>query len=707
MNIENPELELANQFVQYTNRNIYLTGKAGTGKTTFLHKLKAQSPKRMVVVAPTGVAAINAGGVTIHSFFQLPFGPIIPERLSGEKNGVQKYNKSKINIIKSLDLLVIDEISMVRADMLDGIDEVLRRFKNKHLPFGGVQILLIGDLQQLAPIVKNDEWEILHKYYNTMFFFSSKALQESQPISIELKHIYRQENEDFISILNQIRDNKITEGSLNMLNSRYKPNFNPPKEEGYINLTTHNANANRVNQNEINKLSNKSHTYTATITGNFPEYTYPTDERLTLKKGAQVMFVKNDSKPEKEYFNGKIGQIVSINDETITVKCPEDRSTIEVSKEKWDNITYNINESTKEIEEEIIGTFTQYPLRLAWAITIHKSQGLTFEKAIIDAEAAFAHGQTYVALSRCKSLEGIVLSSKISSQAIICNQSVSAFNKQIENNQPSTKELHLSQQKYQLSLIKNLFDYETTQYNLIACKKDLQAHDYRIQGNLLETINTITEGIIPQLIKITNSFLSQVVQLQDTNTPIEQNEALQDRIKKACIYFHEKSAEEIIKPLNNSTFSTDNKTINKNIREHLKKIDEDLGVKKICQESCKEGFSVQEYLKTRAKAILKKSDSSLPTKDTSIKTVAKHPELFQELFTWRKNIAEKVNKSTSQIVTIKAMIEISNELPCTSYELNKINGIGPKRISDFGVDILNIVNKYCSKHQLRKGELLL
>jgi len=707
MNVDNQELELARQFVEYTNRNIYLTGKAGTGKTTFLHKLKRESPKRMVVVAPTGVAAINAGGVTIHSFFQLPFGPIIPERLSGEKNGVQKFNKSKINIIKSLDLLVIDEISMVRADMLDGIDEVLRRFKNKNLPFGGVQLLMIGDLQQLAPIVKNEEWDILRKYYNTMFFFSSRALQESYPVSIELKHIYRQENEDFITILNQIRNNRITEGSLNMLNARYNPNFNPDKEEGYISLTTHNANSNRVNQEQLNSLQERPHTYTATTTGIFPEYIFPTVERLVLKKGAQVMFVKNDSKPEKEFFNGKIGQIIDIKGETIIVKCKEDRRPIEVAKEKWDNLSYKINDTTKEIEEDVIGTFTQYPLRLAWSITIHKSQGLTFDKAIIDAEAAFAHGQTYVALSRCKTLEGIVLRSKISPQAIICDQSVSSFNKQVEENQPGEKELHISEQKYELSLIKNLLDYQITLYHLKTCRKDLEAHDYSIQGNLLETVNTIINGIIPQLIKITNSFLAQVIQLQETNIPISENELLQERIKKACAYFHDITAEQIIEPLNKSSFSTDNKTINKNIREHLKKLDEDLGVKKICQEECINGFNVKEYLKVRARAILKKSNAPISKRDTNIKNVAKHPDLFQELFAWRKTTAAKLNKSTSQIVSIKMMIEISNELPCTSYELKKIKGIGPKKVTDFGAGILDIVNKFCAKHLLRKGELLL
>ena len=451
--MQNPELKLAFDFVQYTNRNIFLTGKAGTGKTTFLHKLKETSHKRMVVVAPTGVAAINAGGVTIHSFFQMPFGPILPGRLeSSEKSFIQKFNKKKINIIRSLDLLVIDEISMVRADLLDGIDTVLRRYKNKTLPFGGVQMLMIGDLQQLAPIAKDNEWNLLKEHYDTIFFFSSKAYMQSNAISIELKHIYRQQDNNFIKILNEIRDDKLSAESFQELNKRFLPGFSPENEDGYITLTTHNASANRINDEQLKKLKSKTHTFEAEVKGHFPEYSYPTDQHLKLKVGAQVMFIKNDISPEKLYFNGKIGTIVNIEDDLIYVKSKDEDNQIEVGQVMWDNVKYTINETSKEIEEEVAGSFIQYPLRLAWAITIHKSQGLTFEKAVIDAQAAFAHGQTYVALSRCKTLEGLILSSRISSNGIICDSTVGNFNREVEENQPDEKTLNTSKQNYQLAL---------------------------------------------------------------------------------------------------------------------------------------------------------------------------------------------------------------------------------------------------------------
>ena len=373
--MHNPELKLAFDFVQFTNRNIFLTGKAGTGKTTFLHNLKNTLFKRMIVVAPTGVAAINAGGVTIHSFFQMPFGPILPGRLeSSENKFVQKFNKKKINIIRSLDLLVIDEISMVRADLLDGIDTVLRRYKNKTLPFGGVQLLMIGDLQQLAPVVKDNEWSMLRNYYETVFFFSSAAFKQSNAISIELKHIYRQQDNSFIKILNEIRNDKLSAESIKTLNERYQPGFSPDNDDGYITLTTHNANANKINEEQLKKVKSKTYTFEAEVNGQFPEHSFPVNQFLELKVGAQVMFVKNDSSPEKRYFNGKIGMITGFSGEIINVQCPEEDEPIAVTQETWENIRYSIDEKTKAIEEETMGSFIQHPLRLAWAITIHKSQ---------------------------------------------------------------------------------------------------------------------------------------------------------------------------------------------------------------------------------------------------------------------------------------------------------------------------------------------
>jgi len=425
---QNEALELAYNFIENTDRNVFLTGKAGTGKTTFLHRIKSESLKRMVVVAPTGVAAINAKGVTIHSFFQLPFGPILPNTQSPYADRIQrKFSKTKIDIIKSLDLVIIDEISMVRADVLDGIDEVLRRYKDKTKVFGGAQVLMIGDLQQLAPVIRPDEWQLLKSHYQNAFFFSSKAYQQAKAINIELKHIYRQQNEAFISVLNEVRHNTLSEASLQLLNARYQPDFETQEGDGYITLTTHNRKADSINQSKLDDLETKTQTYTAEIYKNFSEKNFPNDELLELKVGAQVMFIKNDSSFEKRYYNGKIGTITALHDDTVTVTCAED-DIIEVDVETWENIKYNLDKDTQEITEVLEGSYTQIPLRLAWAITIHKSQGKTLENVIIDlGRGAFAPGQVYVALSRCKSYENLVLKQPIRPRDIWCDQSILDF----------------------------------------------------------------------------------------------------------------------------------------------------------------------------------------------------------------------------------------------------------------------------------------
>ncbi len=374
------QLKFAFEYVQYTGKNIFLTGKAGTGKTTFLHNLKKASNKRMIIVAPTGVAAINAGGVTIHSFFQLPFSPYIPlnyieaETVDNEVNTerVWRLSKTKINIIRSLDLLVIDEISMVRADLLDQIDEVLRRYKDRNKVFGGVQLLMIGDLKQLAPIVKDDELYLLRKFYKSIFFFNSKAIEQAGFVGIELTHIFRQKDNKFINILNKIRDNKMSKVDFDILAERYKPNFKPDKNDDYIILTTHNYQSKEINTKELNKIKATERIFEAEVTGIFPEYSYPTEPELVLKVGAQVMFVKNDSSYEKLYYNGKIGKVTKINDYVIYVKCPNDENEIAVKQEEWQNTKYSLDKDTKAIKEEKIGTFIQYPLKTAWAITIHK-----------------------------------------------------------------------------------------------------------------------------------------------------------------------------------------------------------------------------------------------------------------------------------------------------------------------------------------------
>lgn len=702
---KNPELELAQNFVEKTDRNVFLTGKAGTGKTTFLHSIKEYSLKRLVVVAPTGVAAINAKGVTIHSFFQMAFGPILPDG-AGTRNTEgsfqRKFNKTKINIIRSLDLLIIDEISMVRADLLDGIDQVLRRYKDRTKVFGGVQVLMIGDLQQLSPVVKDNEWELLKTYYTTPYFFSSKVFQQCNAISIELKHIYRQDNEKFIAILNEIRNNKLTENSANDLNERYLPDFIPSKDDGYITLTTHNNRANEMNNLELQKIDHKSYFYTANVDGKFPEYSFPTHERLELKVGAQVMFVKNDSTPEKRYFNGKIGEIIQLSKEEIIVRCQDDEFDIVTTPEVWENVSYSINQETKEISEHVAGSFSQMPLRLAWAITIHKSQGLTFEKAIIDAKASFAHGQTYVALSRCRTLEGIVLKSPINANNIISDTRVTSFNENVEKNPPNAELLNASQKTYQLNLIQDLFNFYTFLYPVKRLIDIYYKNKNSIKGNLITPLTTIKEEGITKLLQVNNDFTFQIKELSVDITNPEDNIIIQERIKKALEYFI-KHAETYIKiPLDELTFATENKEVDKDIQKQLNQMEELVTNKLYCLNGLIEGFSTIKYLEIRAKAVLQKS--KVPAVKKEYADTTEHPVLFSKLRKLRSVFAENEDVPHFQIFTQKSLYGMCELFPVTTKQLRAINGMGKIRVQKYGQDILEIIIEYCANNTIEPKE---
>jgi hypothetical protein len=462
MNITKDEIssiKLTELFINQTNRTIFLTGKAGTGKTTLLRKIVQTTQKNTVIVAPTGIAALNAGGVTIHSFFQLPFGAFIPTTHSPTSDSYVKHenkttlkrhfkmNKRRIAIIRNLELLIIDEVSMLRADLLDAIDFMLKFVRRNNEPFGGIQVLFIGDLLQLPPVVKNDEWSILSSYYNGIYFFNSQILSAFPPLVIELTTIFRQKDDEFIELLNNLRNNRFTEQNIALLNSKV---INDPQsfdKTGCITLSTHNAKADEINAKELLKLKSKTVEYSAEITGDFPEHIFPLDQQLELKVGAQVMFVKNDSGLEKKYYNGKIGTIEFLSEYEVIVYFSEEKKKITVDKYEWSNIKYNLNEATQEITEEVIGTFVQYPLKLAWAITVHKSQGLTFDKAILDVNDVFAPGQAYVAFSRLRSLDGLKLLRPIENRSISMDQQVKDFT-QIEvdlaslNNQLSNDTLH-------------------------------------------------------------------------------------------------------------------------------------------------------------------------------------------------------------------------------------------------------------------------
>ncbi len=419
----NFELNVARFIVEKTDMSLFLTGKAGTGKTTFLHDVVRHTKKKCIVLAPTGIAAVNAGAMTIHSFFQFGLGPFIKGVI--EPKSDFRINKSKLELIRNLQLLIIDEVSMVRADLMDHIDVELRRIRRNSKPFGGVQLLMIGDLQQLPPIAHGGEDELLRQYYKTLYFFSSTALKSMKYSCIELKTVYRQTDGHFINILNHARECTLTNQDISDLNTRYIPDFSPRPEDGYIRLMTHNRQVDYINATEMAKLDSHPFTFEAAVTGTFPEESYPTANSLTLKKGAQVMFIKND--PERRFINGTLGEIRSIDKNCIAVRLAESGKTIEVEPMEWQNIRYQFDDETKEISSKQIGRFKQYPLKAAWAITVHKSQGLTFDKAIIDVHAAFSPGQAYVALSRCRTLEGLVLSSPVSASVFMKDNAVDAY----------------------------------------------------------------------------------------------------------------------------------------------------------------------------------------------------------------------------------------------------------------------------------------
>jgi len=695
----NIELELAWNFVNNTNRNIFLTGKAGTGKTTFLHKLKNEGQKRMVIVAPTGVAAINAKGVTIHSFFQMPFGPILPdEDLNNSTSFKRKFNKTKIDIIKSLDLLVIDEISMVRADLLDGIDKTLRRYKDRNKVFGGVQLLMIGDLQQLSPVIKDHEWQLLKPFYSNAFFFSSIAYKNSDPIAIELKHIYRQDNPVFIEILNEIRNNDLTPKSAEELNKRFIPDFKPDDNEGYISLTTHNNKARQVNIEKLVELKGKTKTYKATVEGNFPEHSYPNSDRLELKVGAQVMFIKNDSSPEKRYFNGKIGRVILLDKDEVVVHCPDDDFNINTKLETWENIKYTVNSDTKEISEDKIGSFTQIPLRLAWSITIHKSQGLTFDKAIIDAQGAFAHGQTYVALSRCKSLEGLVLKSKIESNQIISDYNVITFNKNAEDNQPDDSILLKSKQQFQLGLIAEMFNF----FNFLYPANRILDIFYKNKGSIEGLIDTPLISIkdnATSLLKIANSFKSQLEHLNTTEETPENNELIQERFIKALGYFKEQTTVIIEKALKELNFSTDNKALEKDINKQLIILDELLATKLLFFEGLKDGFKTQKFLSLRAKSVFLAKEKPKVQRKAVIDGTT-NVELFELLRELRNQIANREDLIHFQVFTQKSLYAMCEILPTSVKELNEVHGMGKTRVAKYGSEILKVITSYCEENDI-------
>jgi hypothetical protein len=679
----NPELDLAFRIAQTTGASLFLTGKAGTGKTTFLRRLRDESPKRMVVVAPTGVAAMNAGGVTIHSLFQLPFGPIVP----GQKVQVSKFTREKIQIIRTIDLLVIDEISMVRADVLDGLNDVLCRFRNKEKPFGGVQLLMIGDLQQLSPVARDEEWSLLRAHYETPYFFSSKALQFIPYESIELVKVYRQSDAHFLHLLNQVRDNSMDATCLQELNARYKPEFLQGNTDGYITLTSHNHQAQSINQAKLAALSSPTRTYSAIIEGDFNESIYPTEENMVLKEGAQVMFLRND--PQQRFFNGKIGCVESLHGDEIIVRCDGDHSLVVVERVDWENVKYQVSDETQEIESKILGTFQQYPLKLAWAITIHKSQGLTFEKAIVEAGSSFAHGQVYVALSRCKTLEGLVLSSPLHLRSVILDATVKGFATGMGERTPDDPMVYKLQLQYQEELLRDLFDFSEFDRHWNYATKIVREHERVLFGIGLAQLGEIHLAVRTGIQEVGTKFKNQMRNLVCEHGGVEVNDALQLRVRKASQYFQQK-VDEQLEVLKHISWKTDNKEVKKQLTDPLEHTAQYFKYKSLSFVYCAHNaFHTKEYLYMRARALLESASYKL-------KAVAKvsADDLYSRLNTWRVRKAEEWGLEPYLVIPQKTMDELVRKPPQTVSELSKIKGIGKKRVDEYGAEIVKLVRQY-------------
>ena len=718
---------MARNYALYTRRNIFLTGKAGTGKTTFLRHLRQESRKRMIVVAPTGVAAINAGGVTIHSFFQLAPGLFLPggKMVAGrDQHSRFTISKQKVNILRSLDLLVIDEISMVRADLLDAIDDVLRRYQKRDQPFGGVQLLLIGDLQQLAPVATDEEWALLRDFYSTPYFFSSTALQQTDFVCIELRTVYRQQDEHFVGLLNAVRTGNVTAETLKVLNSRYRPDFTPPADEDWITLTTHNAQAAQLNTRRLAALSTPPVTFKASVKGDFPELAYPTEAVLTLKVGAQVMFCKNDPSPAKMFFNGRIGRVEKIEENSVTVVCRRSNAAadntpvydrIEVKPLEWTNSRYVTDAATGVIHEETIGQFTQIPLRMAWAITIHKSQGLTFDRAVINAGYAFSHGQVYVALSRCRTLEGLILSTPIPPSVITTDPDIVQFNEFARDHEPTLASFIADRRSFIEDILCDIFDFRDISMRLRFFLR-LASEYMPYFPAYIRGVQEASTRLDAALTAVGIKFQAQIRKLTPLADSYSANQPLRDRVKAAMTYFCKQTASVLGELMDTELPEVDNARGREQINKEFQLLKTAYEEKMNIFIGCMEEFSLDAYWDAKAKAAMtedtepKKKTTASRRKATRTSTAEQptakkrrtekatidyetiHDQaLYRHILAWRKTAAAEKHLPASYVMSIRAVIGITNLRPQTLDELTTIPGIGEKTAQEYGSELLSLV----------------
>lgn len=697
----NPQTELARRYVEQTGVSVFLTGKAGTGKTTFLHDIVASTTKRHAVVAPTGVAAINAGGVTIHSFFQLSFDPYLPDvkELVTEYQMPERYkalSKNKQNIIRTLELLIIDEVSMVRADLLDAIDMTLRRVRRSSRPFGGVQLLLIGDVHQLSPVVTEAERPYMERVYPSPYFFASKALQQINYVTIELTKVYRQQDAAFVDLLNHVRDNNIDSATLAALNARVGTS-----QKGAITLTTHNRQADAINRRHMDALHGEQRTFEAIVKGNYPDKALPCDQRLEVKMGERVMFVKNDSSGGHRYYNGMLGTVTGFlreDDKDYIEVVSDDGDTIAVNRELWESMKYSIDAKTNDITQEVEGTFCQYPLQAAWAVTIHKAQGLTFDHVVIDAADAFAFGQVYVALSRCRTLEGLSLSSPLTAGVAFNDTSVSHF----VSAQPSFEQTSVAaddyERQYRMEKLMELFGMD----DLVHLADKLYEHYSKLKN------------IYPDLVQAFNAKISTLLELQAVSEKFKaqlvriDNAAQQLRAQQGAEYFQGKLAEVAALLPTLLEVDIDNKVTAERIKDNGARFAEALGLKLSCLTAVvKEGYSVQTVQRAKVDYLMNHDGKEKKTSRERASKTAKqsggdsmNTDLATALRNWRSLKAAEQNVPAYVILQQKALQAIATNMPHTVAELKRQLGVGEKTVQRYGAELLDIVNDYTNDNTL-------
>lgn len=710
--LDNPQIELAKRYVELTGVSVFLTGKAGTGKTTFLRDLAAHCPKRHVVLAPTGVAAVNAGGVTIHSFFQLPFEPYLPDvkELVTEyqmPNARKGLNKTKLNIIRTLELLIIDEISMVRADLLDAVDMMLRRYRRNSRPFGGVQLLMIGDVHQLPPVVTERERPYMERVYPSPFFFNSKALQKVDYVTIELTHVYRQQDAAFVSLLNHVRDNDLDAATLAALNSRVvsgerRTESGERRSEGIpITLTTHNRQADAINRRHMDALKGEMRMYKAIVRGNYPDSMVPIDTLLEVREGERVMFVKNDSSGQHRYYNGMLATVLGFvkDDEgrELVEVADDDGEVLRVGHESWENLKYTLDDTNGKITQTVDGTFSQYPLRPAWAVTIHKAQGLTFDRVAIDAAAAFAYGQVYVALSRCRTLEGLTLTTPLTAGVTFGDAAVSRFTADVDEHREAVAEgIGQREKEYRLEKLMELFGMDDVMHDM----EHLVERYSKLRNIFPDKVVRMheVESSLLQLQGVSERFRVQLMRLDEQ----EQNQ----RARQGAEYYRSQlaSARSALAVL--TEVEIDNKETSKAVGEASEQLLERLKVKLACMEAvCKEGYSVGAVQRARTQVLLEKEGGGkrkTASSERKVEIVERDADdgLVALLTKWRREKAEEIDKPAFFVLTQKALMGLASRMPRTERELLAVPGIGKVKAETYGKEILDIIANYCEYNGL-------